>query len=401
MTTNLADVRSKDGFLERRFKLREHGTDVRTEITAGLTTFFTMSYIIMVNPNILEQSDMPWGAVFLATIIAGIAGTLFIGLFANVPYALAPSMGLNAFFTYTVVSQLGFTWQEALAMVFICGLINLIITVTKLRTLLIKLIPESLQNAIGGGIGIFIAYVGFRNVGLIDFSSGVPAMPELNTPTLLITIAGLIITIILLIKNVTGAIFFGIVITTLIGIPFGVTQLGDTGAYASWATNILRKSGVHATGPYVIPNVKIDSYAVYTNNPYAGAIRGFGATQVPIAYEQQMDILAEKLSMDPVTIRLKNMFKQGSVTATGQVLTESIPLQECLEKVVEKIIVEDPESTAPYGAKGIGEPTMIPIGPAILNAIYDATGVRITELPVTPERLIKAIQEHEKEKRGA
>lgn len=233
MTTNLADVRSKDGFLERRFKLREHGTDVRTEITAGLTTFFAMSYIIMVNPNILEQSDMPWGAVFLATIIAGIAGTLFIGLFANVPYALAPSMGLNAFFTYTVVSQLGFTWQEALAMVFICGLINLIITVTKLRTLLIKLIPESLQNAIGGGIGIFIAYVGFRNVGLIDFSSGVPAMPELNTPTLLITIAGLIITIILLIKNVTGAIFFGIVITTLIGIPFGVTQLGETVSFTS------------------------------------------------------------------------------------------------------------------------------------------------------------------------
>lgn len=113
--------------------------------------------------------------------------------------------------------------------------------------------------------------------------------------------------------------------------------IGDTGAYASWATNILRKSGVHATGPYVIPNVKIDSYAVYTNNPYAGAMRGFGATQVPIAYEQQMDILAEKLGMDPVTIRLKNMFKQGSVTATGQVLTESVPLQECLEKVVEKM----------------------------------------------------------------
>ncbi|NLX62492.1 MAG: molybdopterin-dependent oxidoreductase [Tissierellia bacterium] len=113
--------------------------------------------------------------------------------------------------------------------------------------------------------------------------------------------------------------------------------IGDTGAYASWATNVLRKSGVHATGPYFIPNVKVDSYAVYTNNPYAGAMRGFGATQVPIAHEQQMDMLAEKLGMDPITIRLKNMFKKGSVTATGQVLTESVPLQECLERVVEKM----------------------------------------------------------------
>lgn len=111
--------------------------------------------------------------------------------------------------------------------------------------------------------------------------------------------------------------------------------IGDTGAYASWAPNILRKAGVHATGPYCIPNVRVDSFAVYTNNPYAGAMRGFGATQVPVAYEQQMDILAEKLGMDPITIRMKNMFRKGSETATGQILTESIPLEECLEKIVE------------------------------------------------------------------
>lgn len=113
--------------------------------------------------------------------------------------------------------------------------------------------------------------------------------------------------------------------------------IGDTGAYASWATNVLRKSGVHATGPYFIPNVKVDSIAVYTNNPFAGAMRGFGATQVPIAHEQQMDILAEKLGIDPITIRMKNIFKQGSITATGQVLTDSVPLDICIEKVAEKI----------------------------------------------------------------
>ena len=108
--------------------------------------------------------------------------------------------------------------------------------------------------------------------------------------------------------------------------------IGDTGAYASWATNVLRKSGVHATGPYYIPNVKVDSYAVYTNNPFAGAMRGFGATQVPIAHEQQMDILAEKLGIDPIAIRMKNIFKKGSITATGQVLTDSVPLERCYRK---------------------------------------------------------------------
>ncbi|NLY67774.1 MAG: NCS2 family permease [Tissierellia bacterium] len=214
--------------MENFFKLKENGTNVRTEVLAGLTTFFAMAYIIMVNPTILEQSGMPWGAVFLATIISAAIGTLFMGLVANVPYALAPGMGLNAFFTFTVVMQLGFKWQEALAMVFICGVINVLITVTKIRKLIVKSIPESLQNAIGGGIGVFIAYIGFLNVGLIDFSAGVPELVTLNNPTVLLTIFGIILTVILLILNVKGAIFLGIIITTLVGIPFGVTQIGDT-----------------------------------------------------------------------------------------------------------------------------------------------------------------------------
>lgn len=109
--------------------------------------------------------------------------------------------------------------------------------------------------------------------------------------------------------------------------------IGDTGAYASWATNVLRKAGVHATGPYEIENVKVDSYAVYTNNPYAGAMRGFGATQVPVAHEQQMDIIAEKLGMDPIEIRMKNIFRRGSKTSTGQIILESVPLDRCLEEV--------------------------------------------------------------------
>ena len=221
--------------MEKFFKLKENGTTFSREIIAGLTTFFAMAYIIVVNPNTLsgraaglEEDLMPWGAVFLATIIASIIGTLVMGLVANVPYAQAPGMGLNAFFVYTVCLGLGFTWQQTLSMVFICGLINIIITVTKIRKFIIKSIPRSLQNAIGGGIGIFVAYIGFLNVKFVAFDSGVPAMATLNNPTLWLFIIGLVLTIILLVCNVKGAILIGIIVTAILGIPMGVTSLGDS-----------------------------------------------------------------------------------------------------------------------------------------------------------------------------
>ena len=218
--------------MEKFFKLKENGTTVSTEIMAGLTTFFAMSYIIVVNPSILSQSGMEWGAVFLATIIASIIGTLVMGLVANVPYAQAPGMGLNAFFVYTVCFGLGFTWQQALSMVFICGVVNILITVTKVRKYIIKSIPTGLQNAIGGGIGIFVAYIGLLNVGIITFDSGVPALATLNQPAFWVFIIGLILTIVLLVCNVKGAILIAIIATTLIGIPFGVTSPQDTTSFS-------------------------------------------------------------------------------------------------------------------------------------------------------------------------
>ncbi len=214
--------------MEKLFHLKENGTTVSTEIMAGLTTFFAMSYIIVVNPGILSQSGMEWGAVFLATIISAIVGTLVMGLVANVPYAQAPGMGLNAFFVYTVCFTLKFTWQQALSMVFICGVLNVLITVTKIRKHIIKAIPLSLQHAIGGGIGIFVAYIGFLNVGMVDFSAGVPALPTLNQPTFWVFLIGLVLVVSLLILKVKGAILIAIAVTTIIGIPFGVTTLGDT-----------------------------------------------------------------------------------------------------------------------------------------------------------------------------
>ncbi|MHC5269909.1 NCS2 family permease [Enterococcus sp. LJL98] len=247
--------------MEKFFKLKENGTKVSTEVIAGVTTFFAMSYILFVNPAILSASGMPFQAVFLATIIASVIGTLIMGLFANVPYAQAPGMGLNAFFTFTVVFGLGYSWQQALAMVFICGLINIFITVTKIRKLIIRAIPESMQHAIGGGIGIFVAYVGIKNANLINFSADagaitgsvvegeaavnvnmnggiVPALANFNNPAILLSVIGLVLMTILVVMNVRGAILLGIVGTTIIGIVMGVVDLGAI----DWQANSLSSS---------------------------------------------------------------------------------------------------------------------------------------------------------------
>lgn len=218
--------------LNRFFNIEESGSTISREIIAGLTTFFAMVYIIFVNPSILtlagtDANPFPVGAIFLATIFASVIGTLVMGLFANVPYAQAPGMGLNAFFTFTVCIGLGFTWQEALGMVFICGIINIIITVTKIRKSIIKAIPESLQNAIGGGIGLFIAYIGFLNVQMVDISGSVPALTDFSKLGPVLTMIGIIITILLLLFKVKGAILLGIIITTIIGIPMKVTNIPD------------------------------------------------------------------------------------------------------------------------------------------------------------------------------
>ena len=230
--------------MEKFFHLKENGTTVSTEIMAGLTTFFAMSYIIIVNPQILSSTGMPWGGVFLATIIAAIIGTLVMGLFANVPYAQAAGMGLNAFFTYTVCFGLGFKWQETLCMVFLCGLINIIITVTKIRKMIIQAIPEVLQNAIGGGIGLFVAFVGLQNAKLIvNSDSTLVTYQHFKGETFhsvgvgaILALIGVAITAILLVKRVKGGILYGILITWVLGILCEVTGIyvpnADAGMYS-------------------------------------------------------------------------------------------------------------------------------------------------------------------------
>ncbi len=232
--------------MEKLFKLKANGTNVRTEIFAGITTFFTMAYIMFVNPLILSATGMDKGAVFVATIVATVVATLIMAFVANVPYAVAPGMGLNAFFTYTVCLAMKIPWQQALGIVFICGLINILITVTKIRKMIIYAIPHSLQYAISGGIGLFIAYIGFMDAHFLDFTPNsapnaigaygnvVPALVNFTDKASVLALIGLIIIIVLMLIKVKGAILIGILATTVIGIPMGVTQLPELTA-ASFA----------------------------------------------------------------------------------------------------------------------------------------------------------------------
>ena len=228
---------------EKLFKLKENGTKVLTELIAGITTFVSISYIIFINPKILSNAGMDYNAVYTATIIASVIGTLIMGLVANVPYVQSAGLGLNALFTYTICGSLGFTWQQALAMVFICGIISILITATSIRRKLIKAIPLFLQDAITVGIGLFIAYTGFRNGGFLQFSveevangvsagaTTIPGLVTFNNPSVLLALIGLIITSILVLKKVRGAYLIGIIITTVIGIPMGVTEIPDFSNY--------------------------------------------------------------------------------------------------------------------------------------------------------------------------
>ena len=227
--------------LEKIFKLKESKTNINTEFIAGLTTFMAMSYIIFVNPTVLSNTGMDYGAVYAATIITTILATLILGIYANVPYASSAGIGLGSLFTYTICGSLGYTWQQALAIVFICGVINFIITLTNVRKKIIKAIPQFLQEAITVGIGLFITYVGLINANIIKFSASsiengfakdiVPQIGNLTEPTILLSLFGIAFTAILLIKKKKGAYLIGILVTTLLGMIFGITPTPDFSNY--------------------------------------------------------------------------------------------------------------------------------------------------------------------------
>lgn len=229
--------------LEKLFKLKENKTDVRTEILAGITTFMTMAYILAVNPSILSAAGMDHGAVFTATAIAACLGTLCMALFANYPFALAPGMGLNAYFAYTVVLNMGYSWEIALAAVFVEGLVFILLSVTNVREEIFNAIPMNLKSAVSVGIGLFIAFIGLQNAKIVIGGSTLVELFSLKGYnetlaegavkatmndvgiTVLLAIAGVIITAILVVKNVKGNILWGILITWILGIICQLTGL--------------------------------------------------------------------------------------------------------------------------------------------------------------------------------
>lgn len=210
--------------LEKFFKLKENNTTVKTEIIAGITTFMTMAYILAVNPLILKDAGMNPNGVFIASAIAAALATIIMALYAKHPFALAPGMGLNAFFTYTVVLDYGFTWQEALFAVFIEGIIFILLSFFNVREAIFNSIPLSLKNAVSAGIGLFIALIGLTNAGIVTKEKAtIIAASDITQSGPLLAIIGILITGYLVVKNVKGAILIGIVLTTLIGIPMKVT----------------------------------------------------------------------------------------------------------------------------------------------------------------------------------
>jgi len=220
--------------MEKVFKLQAHGTTFQREVVAGITTFLTMAYILAVNPGMLSGRfagaeavvGMPWGGIFTATVIASAIATLVMAFLANLPIALAPGMGLNAFFVYTVVLGMGYPWQLALTAVFLEGIVFIILSLFKIREAIINAIPANLRKAVAVGIGLFIALIGFANAGIVVGDTGtVIGLGNVTAGEPLLALLGLIIMFVLFTLKVPGSILLGIIITTVIGIPFGVTKI--------------------------------------------------------------------------------------------------------------------------------------------------------------------------------
>ncbi|MFJ8267963.1 NCS2 family permease [Peribacillus asahii] len=237
--------------MERLFRLRELGTNVRTEILAGFTTFLTMAYIIVVNPAILSAAGVPFNQVFIATILAAAIGTLIMALLANYPIAIAPGMGMNAYFTSVVATQ-GVSYQVVFGTVFLAGILFIILSLTKFRQLLIESMPTSLKYGITAGIGLFIAFIGLKMSGIVVADpNSVVVLGDLHKPVTILSIVGLFITFILIARKIKGALFIGMLITAIIGYFMGMLQI----------------EGVVSTPPAIV-FFDLDITGVFSNSLY-------------------------------------------------------------------------------------------------------------------------------------
>src|SRR5690554_146329 len=237
-----AQSAAADGsLLERWFRLKEHGTTVRTEVVAGVTTFMTMAYIIFVNPGIVQETGMPFQAVVIATAVSAAFATILMAFLANYPFALAPGMGLNAYFAFTVVLGRGIPWETALGAVFISGLLFVLLTLSRAREMVVDAVPNGLKVAISAAIGLFIAFIGAQNAGLIvDDPATLVTLGDLREPGPLLALAGTLLTAGLLALKVRGAILWGILVTAGAGALLGFApwpeRIVEVPSLAAWGT---------------------------------------------------------------------------------------------------------------------------------------------------------------------
>ena len=231
--------------LEKCFQLKQNNTTVKTELMAGLTTFMTMAYILIVNPSVLGATGMDSGALLTATAVAAAIGTFCMAFFSNYPFALAPGMGLNAYFAYTVVGQYGYDWRVALAAVFVEGIIFILLSMVNVREMIFNAIPKNMKSATSVGIGLFIAFIGMQNAGIIVDSATLVALGDVKTVPVALALLGTIITMIFVIKKIKGALLWGILATYVLGILCQLAGLYTVNPEAGMYSLIPRVSSLH------------------------------------------------------------------------------------------------------------------------------------------------------------
>lgn len=304
----------KAGLLERLFKLKEHGTNVRTEMLAGLTTFLTMAYIIFINPNILADAGMPKDSVFVATCLVAALGSMIMALYANYPIALAPGMGLNAYFTYVVVLGMGYTWQAALGAVFISGCLFLVVTLTGLRSIIVDGIPKSMRIAITVGIGMFLAIIALKNAGIVAANQATfVTMGDLHKPSTVLAIIGFMMVAVLSVRKVKGALLATILTITVLSFLFadnkfqGVLSLPPSIEPTLFALDI---KGALTGG---ILNVVLVFFLVELFDA-TGTLMGV-ARRAGLLVEDKMDRLNKALMADSSSIFMGSLLGTSSTTA--------------------------------------------------------------------------------------
>lgn len=297
--------------MDKGFKLKQNNTDIRTEVVAGTTTFLTMAYIVVVNPAILSSVGIPFEQVFMATVIAAIVGTLIMGIFANYPIAIAPGMGLNAYFASIVATQ-GLSYQVVFGTVFLAGILFIILSLTKLRETLIGAIPPSLKYGITSGIGLFIAFVGLRNSGIVVANpETIVGLGDLHDAMIVLTLVGLLITLILFVMKLKGALFIGMLATAIIAYFTG--QLTVTGVLSAPPAPVffdMDIGGVFSNGLYTV----VFAFLLVTLFDTTGTMIGV-AEQAGFMKDGKMPRAKQALLADATATTVGSMFGTSPSTA--------------------------------------------------------------------------------------